>query len=108
MGSAAVSGRSSSIARQQQQQQQQQQAHLLQSAAVQRRQLQAEEPAAVWLPPCDFGPILNFIGSFDGDTLCDGMQWLVQQLGEDAAADLHRGQVSERLARSLAPSPAAG
>lgn len=56
------------------------------------------------LPPCSFGPQLNFIGSFDGDSLCGDMQWLVQPLGEDAPADLHQGQVVERVARAAPPT----
>jgi hypothetical protein len=99
VGAASSSG-SGGLSQQQQQQQQQQ-------VAAQRRRLQDGEPATVALPPCGFGPQLNFIGSFDGDSLCGSMQWLVQPLGEDAPADLHRGQVSERVARS-ALSAAAG
>ena len=101
-GSGSSGSSSSSTGRLPSMQQQQQQ----QQAGALRRLVQEDDQASVGLPPCDFGPQLNFIGSFDGDSICADMQWLVQPLGEYAPADLHRGQVSERIARS-ASSPAA-
>lgn len=64
----------------------------------QRRQLLQDETPPVELPPCDFGPLLNFIGSYDVGDGCSGTGWLVQGLGEEAPSDLYRRQVVQRNA----------
>ena len=77
-----------------------------------RRRLQDEaagsSPVAVELPPCSFGPLLNFIGgNLVGDP-CPGSDWLVKGLGADAPSDLHVGQLAERRAtQAAAPGGAA-
>lgn len=53
----------------------------------------------VELPPCTFGPLLNFVGPFAGPSACPAQGWLVTPLPPGFPPDLHLAQVQERAAR---------
>ena len=47
------------------------------------------------LPPCEWGPYLNFFGPFTGDP-CPAMAWLVRGLGPASPPDLFEAQQAAR------------
>ena len=51
----------------------------------------------VALPPCSFGPLLNFVGPFSGGK-CSAMQWWVQHLPSTAPKELYSAMVLQRKA----------
>jgi hypothetical protein len=68
------------------------------TSAKRRRRLAAKKPdiskAGLQLPPCDFGPLLNFVGNFTGCE-CSEAGWLVGGLPA-GMPDLHQAQVAAR------------
>ena len=53
------------------------------------------------LPPCDFGPLLNYWGSFMGDT-CPAMGWSIVPLNTSLPDNLWEAQKAARRAAVLA------
>lgn len=66
----------------------------------------------VQLPDCSFGPLLNFVGSYQGNR-CGSMKWVVQSLQTAMPADLYRSMLFRRkynerqaaLKAPMSPSP---
>lgn len=63
--------------------------------------VRAGSGAALALPPCDFGPLLGFFGSYRGDA-CASKLWVVQPLQPDAPPNLYIAQRELRRQREAA------
>ena len=71
--------------------------------------IRSQDGRPVRLPDCDFGPQLNFVGAFTGNS-CLGMKWSVEGLGPRLKPknllDAMRSTRAKRLGLKAGPPPA--